>query len=144
MINNKFLQTPEKCPESRQLSTINVSGLHTEGAHNVSIFLRFFFLFLSFFMVMAFDHLKNNFRRNAKRTQSVISQLMQSQKARIHCEIFLSDYFMKHSLMYISLHLIWFHEIHIKYLKRKPPRLRKNEFKRESSIQFVTDRVHIF
>ena len=27
-------------------------------------------------------------------------------KGRIHCEIFLSDYFMKHSLMYISLHLI--------------------------------------
>ena len=26
-------------------------------------------------------------------------------KARILCEIFLSDYFMKHSLMYISLHL---------------------------------------
>ena len=41
-------------------------------------------------------------------------------KARIHCEIFLSDYFTKHSLMYISLHLIWFHEIHIKCVKRKP------------------------
>ena len=27
-------------------------------------------------------------------------------KARIHCEIFLSDYFMKHSLMHILLHLI--------------------------------------
>ena len=53
-----------------------------------------------------------------------------SDKARIHCEIFLSDSFMKHSLMYISLHLIWFHEIHIKYVKRKPPRLRKKEFKR--------------
>ena len=25
-------------------------------------------------------------------------------KARLHCEIFLSDYFMKHSLMHISLH----------------------------------------
>ena len=37
---------------------------------------------------------------------------------------------MKHSLMYISLHLIWFHEIHIKYVKRKPPRLRKKEFRR--------------
>ena len=34
--------------------------------------------------------------------------------------------------MYISLNLIWFHEIHIKYVKRKPPRLRKSEFKRES------------
>ena len=32
--------------------------------------------------------------------------------------------------MYISLYLIWFHEIHIKYVKRKPPRLRKKEFKR--------------
>ena len=36
---------------------------------------------------------------------------------------------MKHSLMYISLHLNWFHEIHIKYVKRKPPQLRKKEFK---------------
>ena len=27
-------------------------------------------------------------------------------KARIHCEIYLSDYFMKHNLTYISLHLI--------------------------------------
>ena len=43
-------------------------------------------------------------------------------KARIHCEIYLSDYFMKHNLTYISLHLIWFHEIRIKYVKRKPPR----------------------
>ena len=34
--------------------------------------------------------------------------------------------------MYISLNLIWFHEIHIKYVKRKPARLRKSEFKRES------------
>ena len=37
-------------------------------------------------------------------------------KARIHCEIFISDYFMKYSLMYILL--------------RKPPRLRKKEFKK--------------
>ena len=54
-------------------------------------------------------------------------------KARIHCEIFLSVYFMKHSLMHISLHLIWFHEIHIWHLKRKPLRtiiITKNEFKR--------------
>ena len=29
---------------------------------------------------------------------------------------------MKHGLIYISLHLIWFHEIHIKYVKRKPSR----------------------
>ena len=42
-------------------------------------------------------------------------------KARIHCEIYLSDYFMKHNLTHISLHLIWFHEICIKYVKRKPP-----------------------
>ena len=33
-------------------------------------------------------------------------------------------------LMYVSLHLIWFHEIHIKYVIRKLPRLRKKEFKR--------------
>ena len=51
-------------------------------------------------------------------------------KARIHCEIFISDYFMKYSLMYILLHLIWFHEIDIKYVKRKPPRLRNKEFKK--------------
>ena len=31
-------------------------------------------------------------------------------------------YFMEHSLMYKSLHLIWFHETHIKYVKRKAPR----------------------
>ena len=54
-------------------------------------------------------------------------------KARIRCEIFLSDYFMKLSLMYISLHLIWFHEIHVKYVKRKPKRLREKEFKRSLS-----------
>ena len=65
-------------------------------------------------------------------------------QARIHCQTFLSDYFMKHSLMYISLHLIWFYEIHVKHVNRKPPRLRKNEFKREPSVQFVTDKVHIF
>ena len=41
-------------------------------------------------------------------------------KLRIHCEIFLSDYFMKHSLMHISLHIIGFHEIHVKYVKRSP------------------------
>ena len=43
------------------------------------------------------------------------------------------------------LHLIWFHVIHIKHVKRKPTQtiIRKNELKRESSIQFVTDRVHI-
>ena len=43
-------------------------------------------------------------------------------KARIHCEIYLSDCFMKHNLMHISLHLIWFHEIRMTYVKRKPPR----------------------
>ena len=31
---------------------------------------------------------------------------------------------MKHSLMYISLHLIWFHEI-------------QNEFRRELSVEFL-------
>ena len=45
--------------------------------------------------------------------------------------------------MYISLHLTWFHENHIKYIKRKPPlnNFRKNEFKRESNVQFVNDRA---
>ena len=44
-------------------------------------------------------------------------------KARIHCEIYLSDC-KKHNLMHISLHLIWFHlfKIRIIYVKRKPPR----------------------
>ena len=34
----------------------------------------------------------------------------------------------------------------MKYVKKKPPRtiIRKNELKRESSVQFVTDRVHTF
>ena len=50
------------------------------------------------------------------------------------------------TLLNISLHVIWYHETHIKNVKRKPPRtiIRKNEFKRESSVQFFTDRVHIF
>ena len=43
-------------------------------------------------------------------------------KARIHYEIFLSDYFMRYSLMHISLHIIWFHEIHVKCVKRNPSR----------------------
>ena len=48
-------------------------------------------------------------------------------------------------LMHISLHLIWFYEIHIKHVKKKSPRTikRKNEFKIESGFQFV-DRVQIF
>ena len=47
---------------------------------------------------------------------------------RIHCEIYLSDYFMKHNLMHMSLYLIWFHKIRIKYVKKKSPRtiIRKN------------------
>ena len=43
-------------------------------------------------------------------------------KARIHCEIYLSDYFVKHNLMHMLLYLIWFHEIRMKYVKRKSPR----------------------
>ena len=46
---------------------------------------------------------------------------VKSIKARIHCEIFLSDYLMKYNLMHIPLRLIWFHEIHKKYVKSKPP-----------------------
>ena len=42
-------------------------------------------------------------------------------KARIHSKIYFSDCFMKHNLMHISLHLTWFHEIRITYVKRKPP-----------------------
>ena len=45
---------------------------------------------------------------------------------------------MKHSLIYISLHLIWFHEIHIKYVKRKPTRLRKKGIqKKPEACNFV-------
>ena len=44
-------------------------------------------------------------------------------KARIHCEIFLSEYFIKHSLMHISLHIIGFHEIHVKYVKQNRSRI---------------------
>ena len=29
---------------------------------------------------------------------------------------------MKHSLMHVSLHIIGFHEIHVKYVKRNPSR----------------------
>ena len=36
-------------------------------------------------------------------------------KARIHCEIYLSDCFMKHNLTHISLHLIWF-SFHLKLI----------------------------
>ena len=43
-------------------------------------------------------------------------------KARIHCEIFLSDYFMKDSLMHISLHIIRYYEIYVKYVKMNPSR----------------------
>ena len=42
--------------------------------------------------------------------------------AKIHCEIFLPDYFMKHSLMHISLHIIRFHKIYVKYVKRNHSR----------------------
>ena len=48
-------------------------------------------------------------------------------KARIHYEIFLSEYFMKNSLMRISLHLIWLHETHIKHVNRKSPRTIKRK-----------------
>ena len=48
--------------------------------------------------------------------------IAKSLKVRIHCGIFLSQYFMKHSLMHVSLHIIGFHEIHVKYVKRNPSR----------------------
>ena len=51
-------------------------------------------------------------------------------KARIHCEIFLSDYFMKHNLMHISLHIIGFDEVYVKYVKRNPSRTIKLFFPR--------------
>ena len=66
-------------------------------------------------------------------------------KARIYCEIFLSDYFMKHSLMHISLNLIWSHEIHVNYVKRNPSRTVVSKMNsKELSVQFVTDIVYIF
>ena len=64
------------------------------------------------------QHLKASLRTTTKE----IKQGAKFLKASIHCEIFISDYFMEHSLMYNSLHLIWFHETHIKYVKRKAPR----------------------
>ena len=52
-------------------------------------------------------------------SKSIVWKLLTYIEARKHCKIFLSDYFMKQL----------FHEIHIKYAKRKPQRLRKKEFK---------------
>ena len=71
----------------------------------------------------------DNFKSTLKQRCVFQRWNLQRLKARIHCEIFLSDYSWN-SLMYISLHLVWFHEIHIKYVKRKSPRLRKKELKR--------------
>ena len=66
-------------------------------------------------------------------------------KARIHCEIFISDYFMKDGLMHISLHLIWFHETHVNYVKRNPSRTAVSKIiQKRVDVQFVTDRVYIF
>ena len=67
-------------------------------------------------------------------------------KARIHCKLFFSDYFIKHQFnaYFITFNLNSWN--YIKCVKRKPSRtiIGKNEFKRESSALFVTDRVHIF
>ena len=49
-----------------------------------------------------------------------LSFYVESLKARIYCEIFLLDYIIKHSLMHISLHIIGFHKIDVKYVKRNP------------------------
>ena len=48
--------------------------------------------------------------------------------------------------MHISIHLILCHEIHIKYVKRKPPQTikRRNESKIECSVELVIVRIHIF
>ena len=53
---------------------------------------------------------------------------------------------MKHRLIRVLPHLILFHENHIKYVKRKPLQtmIGKNKYKRESGVQFVTDRVDVF
>ena len=51
----------------------------------------------------------------------------------MHSGIFLSDYFMKHSLMHVSLHLIWFDEIHVNYVKRKPSRTVASKMNSEKS-----------
>ena len=55
-------------------------------------------------------------------------------------------HFKEQILIRISSHLIWFHEIHIKYVKRKPLQtmIGKNEYKRESSVQLLADRLDIF
>ena len=44
-------------------------------------------------------------------------------KREVHCEILPADYVMKHSLTHISLHFIWFHEIHVNYVKWYPSQL---------------------
>ena len=49
---------------------------------------------------------------------------------------------MKDSLMHISLHLIWFHEIHLNYVKKNPSRTVVSRMN-SKSVQFVTDRVYI-
>ena len=59
------------------------------------------------------------FRASAKGSWAHLISFL---KARMHCEIFLSDYFMKHSLMHISLHIIRFHKIYVKYVKRNHSR----------------------
>ena len=48
---------------------------------------------------------KNGHTTNEDKNKQIHSQL-RYKKVRIHREIFLSDYFMKHSLMHSSLHLV--------------------------------------
>ena len=96
-------------------------------------------LFLEFWLVHTRSFAHPSHQRAVTRLENVHQKNVrwskvgyQFVKARIQCEIFLSDYFMKHSLMYISLYLIWFHEIHIKYVKREPPRLRKKGIQKKA------------
>lgn len=69
--------------QTRYFSKMKVSGLHTEGAHNLSIFFRSFILSVSCTLVKIFDQLKDNFWRNGK--QYKVEGIVLSLSAVVHC-----------------------------------------------------------
>ena len=89
------------------------------------------FLFVVFCKVGALERTAIDFRSNIFSLTSKLNESInhltknpekKGLKARIHCEIFFSDYFIKNRLTHISLHIIGFHEIHVKYVKANPSR----------------------
>ena len=89
------------------------------------------FLFVVFCKVGALERIAIDFRSNIFSLTSKLNESInhltknpekKGLKARIHCEIFFSDYFIKNRLTHISLHIIGFHEIHVKYVKANPSR----------------------